>query len=177
MFVFATDPDRRLPGVVILGLDPGIASTGFGVIEASGSRLRAVASGVISTTPRQPHAERLAAIHAAVAGLIREHGATAAAVEELYVGPDRRGTLLLSQARGSALAACGLAAIDVSEYPVATIKSAVCGYGRAEKGQVARMVRALLSLDHDPRSEHEADALAAAICHTQRARMPAGARA
>lgn len=175
--MFATDPDRRLPGVVILGLDPGIASTGFGVVEASGSRLRAVASGVISTTPRQPHAERLAVIHAAVAELIRAHGAMAAAVEELYVGPDPRGTLLLSQARGSALAACGLASVDVSEYPVATIKSAVCGYGRAEKGQVARMVRALLSLERDPKSEHEADALAAAICHIQRARMPAGARA
>jgi crossover junction endodeoxyribonuclease RuvC len=159
--------------VVILGLDPGIASTGFGVVEASGSRLRSVASGVITTTPRQPHAERLAAIHAGVASLIREHGATEAAVEELYVGPDRRGTLLLSQARGSALAACGLAAVDVAEYPVATIKSAVCGYGRAEKGQVARMVRALLALEAEPRSEHEADALAAAICHTQRTRMPA----
>ena len=178
LFVFSTDPNRRLPGVVILGLDPGIASTGFGVVEASGSRLRSVASGVITTTPRQPHAERLAAIHAGVAELIREHGATTAVVEELYVGPDRRGTLLLSQARGSALAACGLAAIDVAEYPVATIKSAVCGFGRAEKGQVARMVRALLALESEPRSEHEADALAAAICHTQRARMPAtGARA
>ena len=178
VFVFSTDPNRRLPGVVILGLDPGIASTGFGVVEASGSRLRSVAFGVIKTTPRQPHAERLAIIHAAVAELIRDHGTTAAAVEELYVGPDRRGTLLLSQARGSALAACGLASVDVAEYPVATIKSAVCGFGRAEKSQVARMVRALLALEQEPRSEHEADALAAAICHTQRARMPsAGARA
>ena len=113
-----------------------------------------------------------------MAELIRAHGATAASVEELFVGPDPRGMLLLSQARGSALAACGLAAIDVAEYSVATIKSAVCGYGRAEKAQVARMVRAILSLDADVRSAHEADALAAAICHTQRSRQPAvGGRA
>ena len=159
--------------MVILGLDPGIASTGFGVVETAGARVRAVASGVIRTTPRQPHAERLAIIHAGVGELIRAHGATAAAVEELYLGPDPRGMLLLSQARGSALAACGLAAIDVAEYSVSTIKSAVCGYGRAEKSQVARMVRAILSLDADVRSEHESDALAAAICHTQRSRQPA----
>jgi crossover junction endodeoxyribonuclease RuvC len=171
--LFVSDAVRTLRGVVILGLDPGIASTGFGVVETVGARVRALASGVIRTTPRQPHAERLAIIHAGVSELIRAHGAAAAAVEELYVGPDPRGSMLLAQARGSALAACGLAAIDVAEYPVSTIKSAVCGFGRAEKAQVARMVRAILALETDPRSAHEADALAAAICHTQRTRQPA----
>ncbi len=162
---------------MILGLDPGIASTGYGVVEAHGSRLRFVASGVVRTSPRQAHAERLTVIHAAVTEIAREHEAVAAAIEELYVGPDPRGTLLLAQARGAALAACGGAGLDVSEYPVATIKNAVCGYGRASKEQVGRMVRAILALPADPRSEHEADALAAAICQAHRVRAPvAGGR-
>jgi crossover junction endodeoxyribonuclease RuvC len=162
--------------VVILGLDPGIAATGYGVVEARGARLRAVTFGVISTSPRTPHAARLATIHEGVAGLAGIHEPEAAAVEELYMGPDPRGTLLLGQARGAALAACGAGGVEVTEYSVATIKAAVCGYGRAEKQQVARMVRAVLALDAPP-NEHAADALAAAVCHAQRARAPRTARA
>jgi crossover junction endodeoxyribonuclease RuvC len=157
--------------VVILGLDPGIAATGYGVVEARGTRLRALAFGVIRTTPRTPHAERLATIHEGVAGLAGAHALDAAAVEELFMGPDPRGTLLLGQARGAALAACGAGGVAVTEYSVSTIKAAVCGYGRAEKQQVARMVRAVLGLEAEP-GEHAADALAAAVCHAQRARAP-----
>jgi crossover junction endodeoxyribonuclease RuvC len=157
--------------VVILGLDPGIAATGYGIVEARGGRLRALDSGVVRTTPREPYATRLATIHAAIALLVREHAADEAAIEEVYVGPDPRATLALGQARGAALAACGAAGLRVAEYPVATVKAAVCGYGRAEKGQVGRMVRVLLSLEAAPRNEHEADALAAALCHAQRARL------
>ena len=162
--------------MVILGLDPGIAATGFGVVEAHGTRLRAVAFGVITTSPRTPHARRLAAIHDGVADVAGTHQADAAAVEELFMGPDPRGSLLLGQARGAALAACGAGGVDVTEYSVATIKAAVCGYGRAEKKQVARMVRAVLGLDAAP-NEHAADALAAAVCHAQHARAPRAARA
>ena len=162
--------------MVILGLDPGIAATGFGVVEARGSRLRALAFGVIRTTPRTPHAERLAAIHERVAQVADGHGAETAAVEELYMGPDPRGSLLLGQARGAALAACGAGGLEVTEYSVATIKAAVCGYGRAEKRQVARMVQAVLSLEEAP-DEHSADALAAAVCHAQHARTAGRMRA
>ena len=160
--------------MVILGLDPGIAATGYGVVAARGTRLFAVAHGVIRTSAREPHAERLAAIHRCVAAIAEEHGVECAAVEEVYVGPDARGTMLLGQARGAALAALGAAGLDVGEYAVATIKSAVCGYGRAEKQQVARMVRAILSLDAEPPNEHVADALAAAICHAHQ--LPIGSR-
>jgi crossover junction endodeoxyribonuclease RuvC len=167
--------------VVIIGLDPGIATTGYGVVETSGSRVRAVAFGVVKTSPRSAHANRLATIHAAVAELAREHAADGAAVEDLYIGPDPRSSLLLAQARGAAIAALGTAGLEVGEYSVATIKNAVCGFGRAEKGQVSRMVRAILALDTEPANEHVADALAAAICHAQHAggrqRAAAGARA
>ncbi len=162
--------------MVILGLDPGIAATGFGVVEARGNRLRALAFGVIRTTPRTPHAERLSMIHARVGALAGEHDLDEAAVEELFMGPDPRGSLLLGQARGAALAACGAASIAVTEYSVATIKSAVCGYGRAEKRQVGRMVQAVLALESAP-DEHAADALAAAVCHAQHSRAPGRARA
>jgi crossover junction endodeoxyribonuclease RuvC len=159
--------------VVILGLDPGIAETGYAVVQANGQSLRALACGVVRTRPSEPPAERLARIHAGVAELIAAHAPAAAAVEELYVGPNPRGILAVGQARGAALSACGAAGLEVREYAVATIKSAVCGYGRAEKGQVARMVRAILALPTDPRNEHEADALAAAVCHASQVRLPA----
>lgn len=157
--------------MVILGLDPGIAATGFGVVEAQGNRLQALAFGVIRTTPRTPHALRLATIYGRVGELVAAHEVAEAAVEELFMGPDPRGMLLLGQARGAGLAACGAGGLVVSEYSVATIKSAVCGYGRAEKSQVARMVQAILRLESPP-DEHAADALAAAVCHAQHARAP-----
>jgi crossover junction endodeoxyribonuclease RuvC len=162
--------------VVILGLDPGIAETGYAVVEARGQSLRALVCGVVRTRPSDAAAARLARIHAGVAELIAAHEPTAAAVEELYVGPNPRAILAVGQARGAALSACGAAGLEVCEYAVSTIKTAVCGYGRAEKGQVARMVRAILALPADPRNEHEADALAAAVCHANQARFPAARR-
>ena len=122
--------------MVILGLDPGIASTGFGVVEAPGYRAAALASGVIRTTPRTAARRRLATIHGRVGELIAAHGATEAAVEELFVGPDPRGMLLLGQARGAGARRLRRWRASTSrEYSVATIKSAVCGYGRAEKAR------------------------------------------
>ncbi len=157
-----------------MGLDPGIAATGYGVVVTQGSRFGVLAHGVIRTTTRQTHVARLAVIHETVGRLVEEHGVEGAGVEEVYVGPDPRSTMLLGQARGAALAALGAAGLEVGEYAVATIKNAVCGYGRADKLQVARMVRAILALDGDPPNEHVADALAAAICHAQR--LPIGGR-
>ncbi len=161
--------------MVILGLDPGTAATGYGVVEERASRLRAVDFGVVRTAPGGDHAARLAVIHERVRELVLEHQPACVAVEELYVGPNPRGVLAVGQARGAALVACGALGVPMAEYSVATIKTAVCGYGRAEKAQVGQMVRAILGLPAPPSSEHAADALAAAICHSQRLRLPAAA--
>jgi crossover junction endodeoxyribonuclease RuvC len=158
--------------VVILGLDPGIAATGYGVISVERGVLAYRSSGVVRTTPRQPLAERLAAIHAALTRVATDSAASHAAVEEVYQGPDPRGVIALAHARGAALAACATAGLSVAEYPVAVVKTAVCGYGRADKRQVAVMVARLLG-SSEPVSEHETDALAAAICHAHRVRLPA----
>ena len=108
---------------------------------------------------------RLKRIHDAVADLIERHEPDAAALEESYVGADARIALFVGQARGAALVACATAGVRCAEYPPASVKSAVCGYGRAEKTQVQRMVKAILGLDEPPRPHHAADALAVAICH------------
>jgi crossover junction endodeoxyribonuclease RuvC len=158
--------------VVILGLDPGIAATGYGIISVEQGSVSYRGSGVVRTKPRQPYAERLAAIHAAVAEVAATSAACHAAVEEVYQGPDPRGVIALAHARGAALAACAAAGVSVAEYPVAVVKTAVCGYGRADKQQVAVMVSRLLGLEQ-PATEHETDALAAALCHAHRLRIPA----
>ncbi len=152
--------------MIVLGIDPGTAATGYGVIEERGTTLRALEVGVVTTRAGADPGARLAAIHERVRDLVLAHRPSAAAVEELYVGPNPRSILAVGQARGAALVACGTLGVPVAEYSVSVIKTAVCGYGRAEKGQVGQMVRAILALDRVPASEHAADALAAAICHT-----------
>jgi len=156
--------------MVILGIDPGTAATGYGVVEERGSTLRALDFGVVTTRPGTDAGARLAAIHERLRELILAHRPAGVAVEELYVGPNPRAILAVGQARGAALVACGTLGVPVSEYAVAVIKTAVCGYGRAEKGQVSQMVRAILALDAPPTPEHAADALAAAICHSHHTR-------
>jgi crossover junction endodeoxyribonuclease RuvC len=108
---------------------------------------------------------RLKHIHDEVADLIARHEPEAVALEESYVGADARIALSVGQARGAALVACAAAHVSCAEYPPATVKQAVCGYGRAEKDQVQRMVKAVLGLAEVPRPHHAADALAVAICH------------
>jgi crossover junction endodeoxyribonuclease RuvC len=108
---------------------------------------------------------RLKRIHDAVADLIARHEPDAVALEESFVGADARTALSVGQARGAALVACASARVRCAEYAPASVKSAVCGYGRAEKAQVQRMVKAILHLPEPPRPHHAADALAVAICH------------
>ena len=151
--------------MIVLGIDPGTAATGYGVIEERGSTLRALELGVVTTRAGVDPGARLAAIHERVRELVLTHRPACVAVEELYVGPNPRSILAVGQARGAALVACGTLGVPVAEYSVSVIKTAVCGYGRAEKAQVGQMVRAILALDRLPASEHAADALAAAICH------------
>jgi crossover junction endodeoxyribonuclease RuvC len=150
--------------VIILGLDPGLAATGWGLVRVSSGRVQAIDFGTVRTASGMAPERRLAAISRRVTELIVEHQPTSAAVEELFVGANPRVILAVGQGRGAALAACGEAGVPVAEYGVTRIKQAVCGYGRAEKSQVQRMVRTILGLTEIPASDHAADALAAAIC-------------
>ena len=149
----------------VLGIDPGTADCGYGIVHESGGRLRAVAHGCWRTPAREPLALRLKTIFDAVAALIEEHAPDAVAIEESYVGADARIALSVGQARGAVLVAAAAAGVDCAEHAPARVKSAVCGYGRADKAQVQRMVRAILALDAAPTPHHAADALAVAICH------------
>jgi crossover junction endodeoxyribonuclease RuvC len=152
--------------VKVLGIDPGTAACGFGVVQASGSgRVRAVEYGWWETSSRDGLAQRLKRIHDEVEELIARHEPEAVVLEESYVGADARTALSVGQARGAALVACAAAGVPCAEYPPATVKQTVCGYGRAEKDQVQRMVMAVLRLEEIPRPHHAADALAVAICH------------
>ena len=174
--------------VVVLGIDPGTAQTGFGVVAARGRRLGALDGGTIETSAGEAFERRLASIHARVGELIAEHRPDALAVEGLYFGANAHSAFAVGQARGVVLLAAGLADVPCFTYTPQQIKQAVCGSGRAAKDQVQRMVGALLSLPEPPRPDHAADALAVAICHAngaplgaalaaKEARAPVGARA
>jgi crossover junction endodeoxyribonuclease RuvC len=151
--------------VKVLGIDPGTAACGYGIVHESGGRLQAVEFGWWPTPARERPELRLKRIHDAVAEIIARHEPDAVALEESFVGADARIALSVGQARGAALVACAAAEVRCAEYAPARVKSAVCGYGRAEKVQVQRMVKAILGLPEPPRPHHAADALAVAICH------------
>ena len=149
----------------VLGIDPGTAACGYGIVQGSAGRLQAVEFGWWRTSPREALELRLKRIHDAVAELIVRHEPDAVALEESFVGADARIALSVGQARGVVLVAGANAGLDCAEYPPATVKQSVCGYGRADKEQVGRMVKAILGLAEEPRPSHVADALAVAICH------------
>jgi crossover junction endodeoxyribonuclease RuvC len=155
--------------MVVLGIDPGTASTGYGVVEGAGSRLRALDGGVITTSPGVPLERRLADIHARVGELLDEHLPDAIAIEELYFGVNVRTAFAVGQARGVVLLAAGQRQIPSRSYTPQQVKAAVCGSGRAAKDQVSRMVGQLLGLPSPPEPDHAADALAVAICDLNRA--------
>ncbi len=155
--------------MVILGIDPGLASTGYGVVSRRGARLVALDGGVIETAPGLAQERRLAEIHEAVGALIEEHQPGALALEQLYFGQNARTAFAVGQARGAVMLAAGQRGVECFSYTPQQVKGAVCGSGRAAKDQVARMVAVLLSLAHAPGSDHAADALAVAICHANRA--------
>jgi crossover junction endodeoxyribonuclease RuvC len=150
--------------VRLLGLDPGLRFTGWGIVESEGSRLRHIADGVIATDSAQAVPARLKTLHDALAELLRQHRPDEAAVEETYVNRNGSATLKLGYARGVALLAPALAGVPVAEYAAKTVKMAVVGTGAADKHQVEMMVRRLLPGALIGRSD-AADALAVAICH------------
>jgi crossover junction endodeoxyribonuclease RuvC len=151
--------------VKVLGIDPGTAACGYGIVHESGGRLRATVHGCWRTPARDRPEARLKRIYDGVTALIAEHAPDAVAVEESFVGADARIALSVGQARGVVLVAGANAGLACAEYPPATVKQSVCGYGRAEKEQVGRMVKAILGLAEPPQPDHAADALAVAICH------------
>jgi len=163
--------------VKVLGIDPGTAACGYGIIQADGGRLAALEHGWWRSSAREAPELRLKRIHDGVTGLIAEHRPDAVALEESYVGADARIALSVGQARGAVLVACASAELSCAEYPPSTVKQAVCGYGRADKGQVQRMVQTLLMLQELPKPDHAADALAVAICHANGAPMAAALEA
>jgi len=155
--------------VRILGLDPGLRSTGFGVIEAAGGRLRYVASGRVRSQGRAL-AARLRSLHEGVAEVVARHAPAEVAVEKVFVNENPASTLALGEGRASAILAAALAGLPVAEYTALQVKQAVTGTGRASKEQVKHMVRRLLALAGEP-SADAADALACAICHAHGRRL------
>jgi crossover junction endodeoxyribonuclease RuvC len=151
--------------VIVLGIDPGLANTGYGVVTLNGGRLLALDGGVIQTRAQVPQELRLAEIHAAVEALLLEHEPDAVALEELYFGQNVRTAFAVGHARGAVMLAAGRRGVPCASYTPQQVKGAVCGSGRAGKDQVARMVKALLGLAEEPRPDHAADALAVAVCH------------
>lgn len=150
--------------VRILGVDPGLGITGYGVVEKCGSVLTYVASGRIVSDERQALAQRLATILEGLEQVIASHAPGEVAVEKVFVNVNPHSTLLLGQARGAAICAAVLAHLPVAEYTALQVKQAVVGMGHAKKEQVQEMVKRLLKLSAAPGSD-AADALACAICH------------
>lgn len=160
--------------IVVMGIDPGVASTGFGVVRAAGGQMSAVDGGVIEVPPGDPMEDRLAKIHEELAELLAWHEPAALALEDVYFGKNVRSAIAVGQARGVALLSAALRGVPCFDYTPQAVKMAVCGSGAAAKEQVQRMVGTLLGLPQPPESDHAADALAVAICHAARARPVPG---
>ncbi len=161
--------------MIILGLDPGLGTTGWGVIRAEGNRLSHLANGRIATDAKMALPARLAALDAGLAEIIAAHAPATAAVEEVFVNANPQSTLKLGQARGVVLLACAKAGLDPAEYAARLVKKAVVGTGNADKGQIQAMVSRLLP-GVKINGEDAADALAVAITHAHhlatRTRLP-----
>lgn len=151
---------------IILGIDPGLANTGWGVIEQRGARLTCLAYGCISTPTSMPLEKRLAKIHEQIGAVAERYRPTCVGIETVWFGQNITAAFATGQARGAALVACANAGMTVGEFSPKQIKLAVVGAGGADKAQVQYMVKQLLSLEAEPRPDHAADALAAAICYT-----------
>jgi crossover junction endodeoxyribonuclease RuvC len=151
----------------IIGIDPGLQRTGWGVIDAEGSRLRHIAHGVIATSPGDDTAARLASIFDGLSQMIGMWRPIEAAVEETFVNRNPASSLKLGQARGAALLAPAKAGLGVAEYPATLVKKSIVGAGHAEKAQMQAMIKVLLP--GVEASSDAADALAVAICHAHHA--------
>lgn len=163
--------------MIVLGIDPGLANTGWGVIETRGSVARARAYDCIHTGAEEPLNLRLGEICSRLSDVIERYHPDAVSIEEIYFGQNTRSAIFTAHARGAALVACAQRGVDVGSYTPMQIKQAVVGTGAADKNQVMYMVRRILALDHDPKPDHCSDALAAAICHANLSRTFAASTA
>jgi crossover junction endodeoxyribonuclease RuvC len=163
--------------VIVIGIDPGTANTGFGVVRTSGERMVALDGGVIETPSDLRVEQRLARLHDALAELIRWHEPKAMALEDLFFGKNVASALSVGEARGVAMVAAAKQDLPCFDYTPQAVKKSVCGSGSADKRQVQQMVAGLLSLPEPPESDHAADALAVAICHAGGAGMRAAIEA
>jgi crossover junction endodeoxyribonuclease RuvC len=150
---------------VVMGIDPGAANLGFGIVRVEGSHMVALDGGVVETSPDMPMERRLARIHHALRELIAWHEPRALAIEDIYFGKNVRSAMAVGQASGVAMLAAAEHGVACFSYTPQAIKMAVCGSGAAGKRQVQRMVGTLLGLPEPPAPDHAADALAVAICH------------
>lgn len=163
-------PKASLPAEErILGVDPGLAATGFGVIAKQNGKWTVVEYGCISTAAKLPLEQRLHIIHQELSAVITKFQPATMAVEELFFAQNVSTAMVVSQARGVVLLTAAQHGLPVSSYTPLQIKQALVSYGRASKNQVQQMVKAVLGMDHIPQPDHAADALAAAICaaHSQ----------
>ena len=157
--------------MLVLGLDPGLATTGYGLVSGDGQHLTALAHGVVRTPARQPMADRLLLLHRELQSLVERYQPQVAAVEKLFFSKNVTTGIQVAQARGVTLLTVAQAGLRISEYTPMQIKQGITGYGSADKLQVQEMVRMLLNLERIPRPDDAADALAVAICCHHSARI------
>ena len=158
--------------MLVIGIDPGTATTGYGLVHEDGSgNLEAIAYGVIQTSSKQPMPQRLLTLYQELSGIVRLHRPDSAAVEKLFFQKNVRTAISVGQGRGVAILALAEALVEIGEYTPLEIKQSVSGYGGADKAQMQEMVRALLNLHDIPRPDDAADALAVAICHIHSSSM------
>ena len=159
------------PPVRILGIDPGLAHTGWGVVEATPWSQRALAYGCINTSPELSRALRLSQIHDDILAVIERYAPRELAIEGIYFGTNAKSALSIGEVRGVTILAAASHQLLVQEYQPTQVKQTIVGVGRADKAQVQFMIKALLHLNHQPEPDHAADALAVALCHAQQSRI------
>jgi crossover junction endodeoxyribonuclease RuvC len=159
--------------VNVLGIDPGLANTGYGVVARRGMRFVALDGGVVTTRAGVPLEQRLATIYDEVCTLIERHQPEAVALEDLFFGQNAGSAFKVGQARGVVMLAAGQRGVPCASYTPQQVKQAVCGTGRAAKEQVARMVCTVLGLPDEPLPDHATDALAVGVCHANHAPLAA----
>lgn len=149
----------------ILGIDPGYAILGYGVVEMTGNRFKVIDYGAVTTDAGMEMPDRLKILYNSLMEIIMCHEPEVASVEELFFNTNAKTAILVGQARGVAVLACANSGLEIAEYTPLQIKQALVGYGRAEKKQVQTMVKTILNLKEVPKPDDTADALAAAVCH------------
>ena len=157
--------------MLVLGLDPGLAITGYGLVAGEGNELKPIAYGVLRTPASLPLPDRLSRLYHDLQALLAQYRPESSAVEELFFSSNARTAIMVGEARGVALLALAEAQLPIGEYTPMQVKQSVTGYGGADKRQVQEMVRILLNLDDIPRPDDAADALAVAVCHLHSHRL------